>query len=47
MATPLLTQWYGWWSGEIGKYIEITKLVEWPVVDNVPALLDVLYTGHS
>ena len=24
----------------------ITKLVEWPVVDNVPVLLTTLYTGQ-
>ena len=25
----------------------VTKLVEWPVEDKVPALSDVLYNGHS
>ena len=30
-----------------GKSTAVTKFVEWPVEDRVPALSDVLYRGHS
>jgi len=43
-ATPLLTQWT--WSVSVFKSKYNTKFVECPVVDNVPALNDVLYNGH-
>ena len=38
MATPLLVQYSGELVGEIGKNMYKTKLVECPVVDNVPFL---------
>lgn len=47
MATPLLIQWSGSTLGANGKNTINTKFVEWPVVDKVPLLSDVLYTGHS
>lgn len=46
-ATPLLIQWSGETLGARGKCTINTKFVEWPVVDNVPLLSEVLYTGHS
>ena len=39
-AAPLLIQYASYWS--LLQEIEIIKLVEWPVVDNVPALSFVL-----
>lgn len=42
MATPLFTQCFTVWLFDIGKSIYSKKLVEWPVVDSVPALFDVL-----
>ena len=39
-ATPLLVQCYHFWSAF--NLIVIMKLVEWPVVNNVPLLLLVL-----
>lgn len=44
-ATPLITQKCGSWSE--GIWTAVTKLVEWPVEESVPALSDVLYKGHS
>lgn len=43
-ATPLLIQWSESTMDFKSKYI--TKLVEWPVVDNVPLRVEVLYKGH-
>ena len=49
MAHPLLTQW-AWPSSPSplqGTWMDKTKLVECPAVDNVPARADVLYKGQS
>ena len=45
MATPAAIQKSA--GLEVGRSTANTKLVEWPVVDNVPALADVLNKGHS
>ena len=47
MATPLLIQCFCLCVGDIGTRINITKLVECPVVDRVPCLKEVLYTGQQ
>lgn len=44
MATPRMIQCSG--GRFIGNNMAITKLVEWPVVDSIPRLSEVLYTGH-
>ena len=44
MAVPLLIQWSCVCVVGIGN--ATTKLVECPVVDRVPALIDVLYKGQ-
>lgn len=44
-ATPRLIQWPCGLSDVSSTYM--TKLVEWPVVDSVPARVSVLYTGQS
>eukprot|EP00958_Prasinococcus_capsulatus_P020415 scaffold2645_cov378-Prasinococcus_capsulatus_cf.AAC.20 len=44
-ATPRLIQCPCGWR--LGSSRDITKLVEWPVVDRVPARDTVLYTGQS
>jgi hypothetical protein len=46
IATPLLIQCFCMCSAAIGTRMNMTKLVEWPVVESVPCLIDVLYTGH-
>ena len=44
-ATPALTHSLtGYFEG---IFMFITKLVEWPVVESVPALLTTLYNGHE
>ena len=46
IAVPLRDQ-CSWIPGfPIGMSIAKMKLVDWPVVESVPALTEVLYTGH-
>ena len=45
IAHPLRIQWS--WLATVGMGSATTKLVEWPVVDRVPARMDVLYSGQS
>ncbi len=44
-ATPLRHQWTG--GSLVGKRMAKTKFVEWPVVDSVPLLAVVRYTGQT
>lgn len=44
IATPLITQWSGVLSQ--GNYTSRMKLVDWPVVERVPARFTVLYRGQ-
>ena len=46
IATPRFIQCFCLCSAVIGTLINITKFVEWPVVDKVPCLKEVLYTGQ-
>lgn len=43
-ATPRLIQCLSYNS--VGRRMNMTKLVEWPVVLRTPRLAEVLYTGH-
>ena len=45
MATPRIIQWSA--DAIVGRNMEMTKLVEWPVVESTPLLSVVLYTGHT
>lgn len=44
MATPLRTQCSE--STLVFTPMNMTKLVEWPVVESTPRLVEVLYRGH-
>ena len=46
IAVPLKVQCSGVSFSEQGKSIARIKLVDCPVVESIPALTEVLYTGH-
>ena len=45
-ATPRLIQCFCVAASAIGSRTNMTKFVEWPVVESTPWRTDVLYTGH-